>query len=260
MSEKTNNKITVIDFPESIDNAITNLSDIPTKNIGQTFGDLWYLVFGGISHAADKKRMRYSLELAKYQTELSKSINSIPNDKRIEPSIHITAQALENSKYCISSSILRQMFVNLISGTMNSDLEEHVHPSFPEILKQLSENDALMLQILKQKNVLPIANIGFRPDKESRRIIFRNISSIIPDGSSVNKCAVSISSLVRTGLVSTTFSEYLTDETMYEPIKKISIYSEIETQCIASNKELLFQKGICNLTPLGNEFILSCVS
>ena len=26
-----------------------------SKNIGQTFGDIWYLVFGSISQAADKK-------------------------------------------------------------------------------------------------------------------------------------------------------------------------------------------------------------
>lgn len=68
MSDETTNKIGLInlpDMPDSVDNALNNLSDLPTKNIGQTFGDLWYLVFGGISHAADKRRLRYSVDLKK---------------------------------------------------------------------------------------------------------------------------------------------------------------------------------------------------
>ena len=121
------NKFSLIDLPDipdSVDNAFKNLTDKPTQNAGQTFGDIWYLVFGSISHAADKKRMKYAQDLENYRQELDQSINSIPEDKKIDPSIQITAQALENSKYCVSSEELRSMFVKLISGTMNKDFEQ----------------------------------------------------------------------------------------------------------------------------------------
>ena len=162
----------------------------------------------------------------------------------------------------IHFSSFHQYFSAIPTSWWKGRFRTPFHTAFPLSLFLLSLHAHLLIKV-PESCLIGCGHrrtIGFRPDKESRRIIFRNISSIIPDGASVNKCAVSISSLVRTGLVSTTFSEYITDETMYEPIKKISIYSEIETQCIASNKELLFQKGFCNLTPLGNEFILSCVS
>ena len=51
MSNETTNKFSLIglpDVPDSVDSAVKNLTDETTKNIGQTFGDLWYLVFGGI--------------------------------------------------------------------------------------------------------------------------------------------------------------------------------------------------------------------
>ena len=155
MSDESSNKISLIglpNVPDFVDGALDNILDEPTKNIGQTLGDIWYLVFGGISQAASKKRLKYSVDLEKYQQELNDSINKIPKGKQIEPSIQVTAQALENSKYCVSTEILRNMFVKLISGTMNKDLEPLVHPSFPEMIKQMDENDARLLMELKRKS------------------------------------------------------------------------------------------------------------
>lgn len=247
-------------LPNSIDNAISNISGPLTKNIGQTFGDIWSLVFGEISHKANKARMRYAMDLEKYQNELLDAINKIPDNKRIEPSIQITAQALENSKYCISSKQLREMFVNLISGTMNSDLEPRIHPSFPEILKQLSKNDALMLQLLKQRHDLPIANIGVRTDECKQTILYTNVCPFIPGDSSVDKCSVSISSLIRAGIAYTSFSRFLDDETAYDLITINPEYNAALEICKHTNQTIYFQKGLCGLTDLGSDFIYSCVS
>ena len=154
-----------IDLSDSANNAVTNLTDSVTKNVGQTFGDIWYLVFGGISHAADKKRMKYSADLKIYEQELTQSINSIPADKYIEPSIQVTAQALENSKYCVESEVLRNMFVNLISGTMNKDYAGNTHPSFPEILKQMSPTDAYVIKEFQFSSRKPIVNYKIKQSK-----------------------------------------------------------------------------------------------
>ena len=38
-----------VEIPDSVDNAVKNLTDKPSANIGQTFADCWFLVFGGIT-------------------------------------------------------------------------------------------------------------------------------------------------------------------------------------------------------------------
>lgn len=58
MSDKDPSLIKFPELPDSIDNAVKNLTDKPTQGIGQTFSDLWFLVFGGITQAADKRRMK----------------------------------------------------------------------------------------------------------------------------------------------------------------------------------------------------------
>lgn len=135
MSGKNSPLVDLPELPDSIDNAVKNLIDKPTQGIGQTLSDVWYLVFGGISQTADKRRMKYAHDLELYKQELSQAISSIPEESLIEPNIQITAQALENSKYCIESEELRKLFVNLISKSADSHYASNAHPSFAEIIK-----------------------------------------------------------------------------------------------------------------------------
>lgn len=101
MNDKTVNTLVNAELPPSVDNAVKNLTDKPSLAIGTTFSDLWYLVFGGVSHLAEKKKIAYAHKLDLFRKELDDSIKQIPPEKLVEPSIQITAQALENSKYCI---------------------------------------------------------------------------------------------------------------------------------------------------------------
>lgn len=262
MSNETTNNISLIklpDVPESVDNSVKNITDVPTKNIGQTFGDLWYLVFGGISHAADKKRMKYAHDLQIYNQELNAAIEQIPEEDKTEPSIQTTAQALENSKYCVSSDILRKMFVNLISGTMNKRFEPHVHPSFPEILKQMSENDALFVQAFKYQPNIPIANLCLKFSNLTSVAYVKDVC-ILPNSSlDVAQCWVSISALQRAGLLEITYTECLSNDSEYEKIRKSSIYTSLHTKAQLNNCTAVLQKGICRLTNLGREFVKVCV-
>lgn len=260
--------INVPEIPESIDNAVKNLTDYPTLNIGKTFGDLWFLVFGGISHKADLRKIQYAADLEKYQTELDSAISSIPKEKQVEPSLQVTAQALENSKYCVSSEILRQMFVKLISGTMHKDIEPFVHPSFPEILKQLSETDALLLKDLytSSDRYHPIATLlGIDDGDGKSRTLYSNIFVPPTINLSCSRCSTSISSLERSGLIQVIRGKYLTQANIYDKIKNTAAYSETEnivSQINAtenSNHSVFMEKGLLSLTSLGKEFSKVCI-
>lgn len=266
MSDETKNKFSLIDLPDvpdSVDNAVKNLSDIPTKNIGQTFGDLWYLVFGGISHAADKKRMKYATDLEKYHQELTQSIDQIPNDKRTEPSIQVTAQALENSKYCVSSELLREMFVKLISGSMNIDKKALVHPSFPEIIKQLSERDALLLKDIysSSKPALPIVTIGIRSNDNGYNVIHSNVFISKTLNFSTYDYMLSLSSLQHANLISISYDTWINDEKSYEDLKNTSEYLQVKEILSHTNQSKPYlKKGMVQLTHLGRAFCSICVA
>ena len=145
-NSKTSFGLVNLELPKSLDNALTNITDSTTKQIGSTFGDIWFLVFGSIGHLAEKRKMKYALALKEYEDELRKKINSIPVENRIEADTQIVAPALEASKYCIEKEELREMFANLIASSMNSEKEAIVHPIFTDIIKRLSYVDAQLLK------------------------------------------------------------------------------------------------------------------
>jgi len=147
--EKSNDKnINISPVPKFVDTALVNIADAPTKQMGSTFADIWFLVFGGIGQVADKRRMKYATALDSYSKELNNKISAIPESNRIDADIQIVAPALEASKYCIEKEELREMFVNLIVSSMNNEKESVLHPIFTDIVKKLSPLDAKILNII----------------------------------------------------------------------------------------------------------------
>lgn len=246
-------------MPKSIDSAIQNITDTPTKEIGNTLGDIWFLVFGGLSHAADKKRMKYAYSLEKYKKELEEATDNIPIDRRIEPSIQITAQALEASKYCVEADELRKMFVNLISGSLDRKYENEVHPSFPEILKQLNEKDARFLKIMSEKTSIPVVDLGIEKKIGEYRTIARSV--LLPYGElSSKECTIAASSLERAGLLRiNTGLESFADSDRYKPFEELDIYRYVESEANKNSESVYMSEGVCQLTNLGMAFIKVCV-
>lgn len=145
---KSNFNLINAEIPDCVDNAVTNLTDKPTKAIGDTLSDIWFIVFGGISHYADKRKLRYAAELEKMNLELHKEANEIPIEKIIEPDIQIVAPALEASKYCVEKEELRKMYVKLIASSLNNEKAPFVHPIFTDIIRKMSSTDAKLFNAI----------------------------------------------------------------------------------------------------------------
>ena len=158
MSEDKKSLIDLV--PDSVDNVVKNITDKPTQNMGTTLADIWYLVFGGISQAAEKRKLKYSYALQEFEKELKEKISKIPEDKLIEPDIHVVAQALEASKYCVEKEELRHMYAKLISNSLNSDFEEKAHPIYVKIINNMTPYDAKTLYNLSQKEIEDTLNFG----------------------------------------------------------------------------------------------------
>lgn len=95
MSEDKKSLINLI--PDSVDNAVKNISDKPTQHMGTTLADIWYLVFGGISQAAEKRKLKYSYDLQKFENGLKKEISKIPEIKN-DPDLQIIAPGSRKCK------------------------------------------------------------------------------------------------------------------------------------------------------------------
>lgn len=262
MSDENSPLISLPEIPDSVDKAVKNLTDKPTQVVGQTLSDIWYLVFGGITQAADKRRMKYAHDLEIYKQELSQAIASIPKENLVEPNIQTTAQALENSKYCVESKELRTLFVNLISKSINSNFVKTVHPSFAEIIKQMSPLDARILKSMYPIEVFPLVSY-YLEEKNTLGYYLLLPDIYLPPAKDIDifQSCTSICSLKRFGLIKVEETSALTNKSRYEPFEKTEYYKLLcqEYQRPDASKTLKIKKYFGRLTPLGKDFLEVCV-
>ena len=141
-------------LPKSVDNAIGNLTDKPTMEVGTTIGDLWFLVFGNFSQKANKRRLNYQYGLKEYEHILKTKLDAIQKENLIDPNTRIVTQVLEDSKCCAEEKEIREMFASLIASASDKTKVDFVHPNFSNIIKQMSSLDACTFKYVLQESRL----------------------------------------------------------------------------------------------------------
>lgn len=200
--------------------------------------------------------------------KLEKKYNLIPEEKRTDPRMNIMGPAVDLLKYNLDEEHIKDIFVNIMTNEMNSDKQGKVLPSYIEIAKQLSKKDAQTLKSLydlyksKNKFQFPVDIIRIKPEKLNNGYI--DFDKYIVGNANKNGSIISlhtikldpivIDNLCRLEIIKLSDDKYIPDIDDYE-IAFNSIknnYSKVEKY------ELYYEKGICELTQYGLNFLSIC--
>ena len=253
---------------QAIADAVQNVTQPLSISVGDTFKDLWFLTFGGISFNAEKRKIKYATELEKYKIETEKKIFAIPEPDLKDPDIQIAGQALEKSKYCIEHEDLRSMFSSLVASSMMRSKEEIIHPSFSEIITQISPEDARALKRFRRKERHGIITVKLTIlRKETYHVLLSNVWYPYNSLDICQKSDMIINSLTRLGLLNVDYTSHLTDNRVYIMIYNPELQDYIESKAVdltaqsglkKTDYEIDIDRGIIELTPMGRNF-LECV-
>ena len=248
-------------IPDCVDKPLEQILVPASKSIGESLSDIWYLVVGGrISLARNKKELEYDQKFRKFKEEVLKEADSVPEERRVDPDFRIAAQALEDSIYCLNVDELREMFVKLLGKTVDKSAQDLLHPSYPNIIKQMSPLDAKLLTMLKRNPRIPIVNyISKRKGNTGFRMIQRDV--ILSERIQADEfhIAMSISALRQWGIISVNNGEWFTDDSQYEIFRQSEFFASITKEHAQYNESVEIQKGICELTSFGRAFTHCCV-
>lgn len=86
------------------------------------------------------------------EEELLKRFERIAEERRKSPEPEIAVPLLQALTYTAQNETLREMYINLLANSMDSEKEKVVHPSFVEIIKQMSSLDAKVFAKLSQNS------------------------------------------------------------------------------------------------------------
>lgn len=106
----------------------------------------------------------------KLQECVQEKLSDTPSDMLCEPPKNIAVPAIISNSYTDDDE-LRSMYANLLANSMKRDTQNQAHPSFVEVIKQLSPDEALILKTSELLiDTLPTCQIRYQfktsPDKE----------------------------------------------------------------------------------------------
>jgi len=196
------------------------------------------------------------------QTSLEHKLKDVPKENIIPPDPTVAGPALEALRYVGHKEELREMFSNLLASAMNSKVASTAHPSFVEIIKQMSPDEARIIKHLGHNNYLPLINLHRTvPEGEGEATIYRNFSLV---GEQANCTFIELvpsylDNLQRLGVINIPEGRHLTPDSKYSTLenhpKLISMCSNIEKQ----NATPILQKRYFFLTTFGIQFFNACI-
>ena len=197
--------------------------------------------------------------LAETEKLLAKKLEHVDEDKIVTPESYVAVPAIQAISYSMNSEELRDLYANLLAKAMNADTKEAVHPSFVEIIKQLSPVDSLVFKTIMERTVNPLIDLIYENDKHESYIIGTNISDI--NVSSKEVVSVSIDNLIRQSLISVPDDRFYTNEHVYDSIINSQYYKaqKIAHPNTPEGFRLTHKKRIINKTNLGTAFYKICV-
>ena len=85
--------------------------------------------------------------IADYLTNrLAEILRDVPPERIETPPASVAGPVLEATRFTAEQAELREMFARLLAAAMDSDTCRSAHPAFVEIIKQLSPDEARILQ------------------------------------------------------------------------------------------------------------------
>lgn len=243
----------------TVENAVAK----PATTVGQAIDGLLLAVFSPLIKYDIKK----GAEIEAYKQKIINEVSKVPDGNLIDPPLCLVGPALEASKYYIEEDVIRNMFAKLIASSMNSETQPKAHPSFVEIIKQLSPLDASNLKIIAENTTLPLAEYQLHNSpKEIYTTQYTNVFLSNPISHDISVQAASITNLVRLGLVHIDYEKSLVD-CDYSVFKKEPIYIDLSRNLASRYPDdsgevydtAKIINGTVTTTPLGEIFTSLCL-
>lgn len=233
-----------------------------SKSIGENVGLLVDGVMGWLGYWGEKQQIKRKEYLEEYKKQIAQKIAKIPKENLVEPPVRIVGPAIEASKFFVEEATCREMFAELIASSCNRTVSDAVHPSFPEIIKQLSPLDSRFLLLFKKQDTFPIAELI----EEHANGILTPYPHILFDFMTVPndftypehfELSKTVDMLIRFGLLIKN-DRVLQLEYDYDDFKKHWSYIAIK-KIIEDGSRLKILRYRLELTLLGSDFVKSCI-
>lgn len=186
----------------------------------------------------------------------------IPEEKLTEPEPYVAVPAIQQLSYCYDSEELREMYANLLVSSMNSDTKWQVHPSFLDIIKQLSPLDAKAIDALMQAGQpLPIVTVtlNFTESKSLLELLLDYSIDLFSLYGDTDIMCSSLQNLDRLGILNIRYDQVVKPDNRYVKFEEDPVYIGLVKEYGGKDKtKIELKKGLIELSEFGKMFCKCC--
>ncbi|EGC02013.1 DUF4393 domain-containing protein [Ruminococcus albus] len=214
----------------------------------------------------EKWVIRREYSVAETKKLLEQKLQNIDVDKIITPPSYIAIPALQAISYCMDDEQLRDMYAELLASAMNSDTVDNVHPTYVEIIKQMSPFDAVVFKKLASTLVQPCIGLSYKNKRTKASYPIQDIVAF-PDLEKfpIVPTQISLENLERLKLIDIQYNSKYNNDEPYERLKW-SVKNVIE-EFIEDNKrefdpnayEVVYKEYMILIRGFGQFFARACL-
>lgn len=241
--------------------SIPDVYDDSIKNTVQESGKTLALIPKTINAALVPLRkwiVEREFNFAETEKILAIKLEKIEESKIITPEAYVAVPALNAISYSLDSEELRNLYANLLAKSMNIDTKEFVHPSFVEIIRQLSPVDAHVFRLIYEEEVTPLIDLSISMESGGSNNQIYNLSWITLY--SYELVSISIDNLLRLGLIEIPYGVNYTMKEHYSVVRCTDSYIEKKALLEALNLGKVHEnEKYIKKTTLATSFYRICV-
>jgi abortive infection alpha-like protein len=111
----------------------------------------------------------------RFENMMERISRRVPDQRRIEPPAEIVGPTLEMIRYVSDDGPLWGMFEEVLTKSIDREGHEKIHPSFPQLIAQLSRDEAWMLYRLRDREFKVVDELDL--DRATNKFVNRVVKS-----------------------------------------------------------------------------------
>jgi hypothetical protein len=201
-------------------------------------------------------------------SKVADRLKNVPPERVISPKPNVAGPALESLRYTGHEESLSDLYANLLAASMDKATAEGAHPAFVEIIRQLTPDEAKILQLFLKSMPYPLLTVRReyktpRPGKKGGIDLVVNYShlGIIAKCEFPQMTPTYLDNLCRLGLADIPLMFEYTSPGVYDVLENSDEILKLKARIDGSPdwKSVVQRKGLI-VTQLGHQFASICVA
>ncbi len=210
--------------------------------------------------------MVYGFDLIKenLKKRLEKRLSSTPPENIVVPKLQVIGPLLEKYKYIYDNEDLSQMFINLLANAMDKEQIQKAHPSFVNVISELSPDEARLIETIAKENALPKLDIKKQstlPENKDKGYIYIFVNfTLLGEKAKLQYPDLTpsyLSNLERLNIISCPIDkgESYTNREYYKILEEHQFINTLRQEAIKNGDEIKTIQGVIEITDFGKLFI-----